>query len=64
FIYGRRSSGYFDLRKLDGRKIHSSAKVKLLKIKESFRTLLIERMPDFAASAAILAEGHPFSSQP
>ncbi|MBF0206917.1 MAG: hypothetical protein HQK53_08485, partial [Oligoflexia bacterium] len=48
----------------DGRKIHSSAKVKLLKIKESFRTLLIERMPDFAASAAILAEGHSFSSLP
>lgn len=38
FIFGRRSSGYFDLRKLDGEVIHRSAsfkKIKLLEIRES-----------------------------
>jgi len=38
FIFGRRTTGYFDLRLLDGRKVHASAKVKDLKILESART--------------------------
>lgn len=40
FIFGRRSSGYFDIRKLDGTKIHSSVKCSKLKLLESFGTLL------------------------
>ncbi len=40
FIYGRRSAGYFNLRKLDGDVIHQSAKVKELKLLETFKTLL------------------------
>ncbi|MBF0207067.1 MAG: HNH endonuclease [Oligoflexia bacterium] len=63
FIFGRRSTGYFDLRKLDGTKIHASASVKFLKLKESFKTLLIERI-DSDAVASVLAEGHPLSSRP
>jgi hypothetical protein len=43
FIYGLRTSGYFDLRKLDGTKIHASANWKNLKKLESAKTLLIER---------------------
>ncbi|MCL4407204.1 MAG: HNH endonuclease, partial [Thermotogae bacterium] len=43
FIYGLRTSGYFDLRKLDGTKIHASANRKNLKKLESAKTLLIER---------------------
>ncbi len=43
FIFGRRSTGYFDLRTLDGDKIHSSANYKKLKLIESAKTLLIER---------------------
>ena len=42
FIFGRRSSGYFDLRKLDGLVIHRSAKAKKLKLVQSFNTLLWE----------------------
>ena len=42
FIFGRRKSGYFDLRKLDGTKIHSSAKAGELKLLERFKTFLIE----------------------
>lgn len=43
FIWGRRSSGYFDLRKLDGTKIHASASYKKLKLLETRKTLLTER---------------------
>ncbi len=43
FIFGRRKTGYFDLRRLDGTKIHSSAKHTKLTLLESTNTLLIER---------------------
>lgn len=43
FIYGRRSSGYFDLRKLDGAKVHASASYKKLRLLETRKTLLTER---------------------
>ncbi|WP_312856132.1 RNA-guided endonuclease IscB [Anoxybacteroides tepidamans] len=43
FVFGRRSSGYFDLRLLDGTRIHASASVKKLKKVEHASTLLIER---------------------
>lgn len=43
FIFGRRSSGYFDLRRLDGTRIHKSASYKDLSLLESAQTLLIER---------------------
>ncbi|MDR7076559.1 5-methylcytosine-specific restriction endonuclease McrA [Neobacillus niacini] len=42
FIFGRRSSGYFDLRLLDGTKIHASASYKKLKKMEYATTLLVE----------------------
>ena len=44
FIFGRRATGYFDLRKLDGSKVHASANVKEIKLLESFRTMLMEVM--------------------
>ena len=43
FIFGRRATGYFDLRKLDGTSIHKSASVKNIKLLEQRSTLLIER---------------------
>jgi len=43
FIFGRRSSGYFDLRRLDGTTVHYSAKYTELILLESAKTLLIER---------------------
>lgn len=42
FVYGRRESGYFDLRKLDGVKVAASAKYTELTLLESGRTFLIE----------------------
>jgi len=43
FIFGRRTSGYFDLKKLDGTKVHASAKYIDLTLIERKKTLLIER---------------------
>ena len=43
FIFGRRSSGYFDLRKLDGTVIHRSASYKDLQLLSKRKTLLWER---------------------
>ena len=43
FIFGRRSSGYFDLRKLNGEVIHRSASYKKIRLLEIRKTFLIER---------------------
>lgn len=43
FIFGRRATGYFDLRKLDGTIIHRSASYKKLELIQSRNTWLIER---------------------
>lgn len=43
FIYGRRSSGYFDLRTLDGTHIHKSASYKKLRLVETKKGYLTER---------------------
>jgi len=43
FIFGRRSSGYFDLRTLDGTKIHASASVKKIALLAQRKSLLWER---------------------
>lgn len=43
FIFGRRSSGYFDLRTLDGTIIHRSASYKKLKLLETRSSFLMER---------------------
>ncbi len=43
FVFGRRSSGYFDLRTLDGRSIHASAHYKHLKRVQRASALLAER---------------------
>lgn len=51
FIFGRRSSGYFDLRKLDGTVIHRSANCKDLKLISKAKTLLWEGRIDVAVSS-------------
>jgi hypothetical protein len=47
FVFGRRSSGYFDLRTLDGTKIHASASYKHLKRVQRASARLIERRAAF-----------------
>lgn len=45
FVFGRRSSGYFDLRKADGTKVHASAPWRELRLLEHSGTTLKERRP-------------------
>ena len=42
FVFGRRKTGYFDLRKLDGTSIHKSASCKKLRVVEKATSLLVE----------------------
>jgi len=59
FIFGRRSTGYFDLRTLDGVKVHSSAKHNTLTLLERAGTLLTERrkaIPHGDKSPCLLAK--------
>lgn len=55
FIFGRRSSGYFDLRKLNGTKVHASASYKKLKLLERANTLLHERREGNSSPAYVIA---------
>ncbi len=44
FVFGRRKTGYFDLRTLDGTKIHASGNAKELILLETANTLLIANL--------------------
>jgi len=43
FVFGRRSTGYFSLKMLDGTKVHDSAKAGDIVLQESFKTMLVDR---------------------
>ena len=47
FVFGRRSSGYFDLRRLDGTQIHPSASYKKLALIQRASACLVERRAAF-----------------
>jgi N6-L-threonylcarbamoyladenine synthase len=47
FVFGRRSSGYFDLRTLTGTKIHASASYKKLTMVQKASAFLVERRAAF-----------------
>lgn len=51
FVFGRRSSGYFDLRTLDGTKISASASYKKLTVVQRASALLVERRAAFPPAA-------------
>jgi len=50
FIFGRRKTGYFDIRTLSGIKLHASVKCSDLQLTESFKTLLWERKSDSSST--------------
>lgn len=57
FVFGRRSSGYFDLRTLDGTKIHASASSKQLNVVQRASACVVERrsgIPPTPEGAGIL----------
>jgi hypothetical protein len=41
FVFGRRLSGYFDLKKIDGTSVSQNASYKKIKLIESARTMLM-----------------------
>jgi RRXRR protein/HNH endonuclease len=47
FVFGRRTSGYFDLRTLDGTQIHASASSKKLTLVQGASTCIVERRVAF-----------------
>ncbi len=50
FVFGRRSSGYFDLRTLDGTRVSASAGCKKLTIVQKATACLVERVTGLSAS--------------
>ena len=54
FIFGRRESGYFDLRHLDGTKVHASASYKKLKLLSRASATLTERRPATGCGTVLL----------
>lgn len=57
FVFGRRSSGYFDLRTLDGVRIHASASYKHLTLVQRATACVVERrsgIPPTAEAVGIL----------
>ena len=52
FVQGRRNSGYFSLRKLDGTKVHNSAKYTDLTLLERAKTFLMEVQRQFLPNLA------------
>ena len=52
FVHGRRNSGYFSLRKLDGTKVHNSAKYTDLTLLERAKTFLMEVQRQFLPNLA------------
>jgi 5-methylcytosine-specific restriction endonuclease McrA len=51
FVFGRRSSGYFDLRALDGTKISPSARYNKLRVVQRASACLVERRAAFPPTA-------------
>jgi hypothetical protein len=51
FVFGRRSSGYFDLRLLDGTKVHASVSCKKFYVVQKASALLVERRAAFPPAA-------------
>jgi len=59
FVWGRRSSGYFDLRTLDGTKVHASASSQKLEMVQRASACLVERrsgIPPTPEDAGILPQ--------
>ena len=51
FVFGRRSSGYFDLRQLDGTKVSASVSYKKLTMVQRATALVVERRGAFPPAA-------------
>ena len=59
FIFGRRSIGYFDVRRLDGARISASANYKKLRLLQKRKSYLTELRTGGGASSPELPRGYP-----
>ena len=59
FIFGRRSIGYFDVRRLDGTRIDASANYKKLRLLQKRKSYLTELRTGGGASSPELPRGYP-----
>ena len=66
FIFGRRDKGYFDIRRIDGTRIHASASYKKLRLVQKRKSYLTELRTGGGASSPELPRGYPrrFRSEP
>ena len=44
FVHGRRSKGYFDLKDIDGNRIHTAASVKKIKLISHENSIILKRI--------------------
>lgn len=63
FVFGRRERGYFNLRKLDGTKIHTDANVKGIALLENSNTFLVELLRR-GTLLSVLKNGVPATPAP
>ena len=52
FVHGRRSKGYFDLKDIDGNKIHNSASVKKIKLISHENSIILKRISKIRKASA------------
>ena len=62
FVYGRRNSGYFDLRDIDGSKIHASAHTKKIKLIRHENSIIIKKIKKDCADSSADAKDVAVSS--
>ena len=62
FVYGRRTSGYFDLRDIDGSKIHTAASVKKIKQIRHENSIIIKKIKKVSVDSSADAKDVAVSS--
>ena len=62
FVYGRRTKGYFDLRDIDGSKIHASAPVRKIKLIRHENSIIIKKIKKASADSSADAKDVAVSS--
>ena len=62
FVYARRTSGYFDLRDIDGSKIHATAPVRKIKLIRHENSIIIKKIKKDSADSSADAKDVAVSS--
>ena len=62
FVYGRRTKGYFDLRDIDGTRIHATAPVRKIKLIRHENSIIIKKIKKDRADSSADAKDVAVSS--